>query len=746
MKRKTLGFLALSVSALLVLQTPTTAMAGVWVNDAEAEIDEDTKTYEHTGDVSNNYEHYEEENIIGAVSADSAGDSLTVTGDVTSSNEPELPIVPEPTDPEAPKTYHPSPVVASNGGEITINGNVSAENATAVVADADDENPGGKVTVNGNVSSNHSEAVGAFNGGNAIVNGNATSIDGPAVIADGNNSSVTVTGNVSSDKADAIGAFNGGSVTVNGNVASNDGSGIITGGDNSAVTVTGNVSSSINAEGNNSTVTVNGDVSSSINAIGNNSTITVNGSVSSGTITAPGDNTTININGDVASNSGINLLENFHTDAHSTVNVTGNVYSGIGCYWSDINVDGNVHSKNHALHVNFSTVNIDGDVTSEGHCAIGSDSSTVNVNGNVSGGDWAIISYCPSSNVTVNGNVTGGVTTNSDEPTTSHSIELSNGGSVTVKGNVETANKGLDNESAIIILPTSFRDDKGKLIVLGDVTAHGKDGNAIWIDSMYNSETGQRKPSELKDLPSMLVGSLNADSKDLLVGFDTNNGNTDEENKALLESIYDNIMYYINIEQPSNGQIDVSGAFSSDGYLVAHEDDSISISVNPNEGYEVDSVAGGKVDVIKNADGSYTIIVPRGGGIKISALLKAIEKVVPASSVVKVKSSESSSSPVLTAAQSYSVFNNTIQKDIANVPQNGTMNIDMGNWISFNKKTFELLSKRSDIAITITYKYNGQTYRVTIPAGYPLMDLLDENGYCGCLYLNSLFGSELVSK
>ena len=42
MKRKTLGFLALSVSALLVLQTPTTAMAGVWVNDAEAEIDEDT--------------------------------------------------------------------------------------------------------------------------------------------------------------------------------------------------------------------------------------------------------------------------------------------------------------------------------------------------------------------------------------------------------------------------------------------------------------------------------------------------------------------------------------------------------------------------------------------------------------------------------------------------------------------------------------------------------------------------------
>lgn len=709
MKRKTLGFLALSVSALLVLQTPTTVMAGVWVNGDETV---EGNTGEHTGDVSNNYENYgsskpEDENTIGAVGADANGDSLTVTGNITSTNEPKL------TDTATGDTYYPSPVVASNGAEVTVNGNVSAQNATAVVADAEEGKPGGKVTVNGNVASEHSNAVGVFNGGNVTVTGNVTSNGDPAIIIDG---------------------------------------------DNSTVTVNGNVSSSINTEDDNSIIPGNRDVPPSVSMYGNNSTLTINGDTF-GTIKTRDSDSTVNINGNITSEgTGIDLIAFGSGPVNNcTVNVKGNISSetgyGIGCCFSNINVDGNVHSnQGDALYANFSEANINGDVISDAGEAINSDSSTVNINGNVTGGKWGVYSYCGKSNVIVNGNVTSGVTTKNDGTTISHAMCLHNGASITIEGNVETANEGLDNETAIVIRKTN-KAGNGKLVVLGNVTAHGKDGNAIWIDKLLNDETGQFETFQLKNLPSMLFGSLNADSKDLLIGFDTNNGNSDEENNALLESVYDNIMYYIDIKQPDNGKIDVNGAFSSDGYLVAHEDDSISISVSPNEGYEVDSVAGGKVDVIKNDDGTYTIKVPRGGGIKISALLKAIEKVIPPSSeapVIKVTSSKKSddtpSTPVLTAAKSYSVFNNTIQKDITSVPQNGTLKIDMGNWISFNKKTFELLSKRSDVAITITYKYNGQTYKVTIPAGYPIMDLLDENGYCGCLYLNSIFGSELVTK
>lgn len=436
---------------------------------------------------------------------------------------------------------------------------------------------------------------------------------------------------------------------------------------------------------------------------------------------ADGSGSSITINGDATSESGL-AVEAFDG---GSVTVGGDVKS-------------NSEEAPAVVADNNGTVDIKGNVSGVNGGIYSSNSSKVNVDKGVSASSGVAI-YADNSNVTVGGDVTGGIYKDANgSDTSAPAITMDSTSTVVVKGNVETANKDIDEETAIII--NHGADSNGALIVLGDVTAHGEYGNAIWINDAKTSGY----------LPKIVVGSLNADKEELLVGLDAG-----EDTDKLLESIYGNIMYYINIEQPKGGTINVTSDTKkyNDQYLVANEHGSVSFSVTPDEGYELDSVAGGKVDVIKNDDGTYTIKVPRGGGIKISALLKAIEKVIPPSSeapVIKVTSSKKSddtpSTPVLTAAKSYSVFNNTIQKDITSVPQNGTLKIDMGNWISFNKKTFELLSKRSDVAITITYKYNGQTYKVTIPAGYPIMDLLDENGYCGCLYLNSIFGSELVTK
>ena len=51
---------------------------------------------------------------------------------------------------------------------------------------------------------------------------------------------------------------------------------------------------------------------------------------------------------------------------------------------------------------------------------------------------------------------------------------------------------------------------------------------------------------------------------------------------------------------------------------------------------------------------------------------------------------------------------------------------------------------RPDVSLTIIYKWKGVKYKVVIPAGYPVLDLLNEDGYCGCLYLNAIFGSEVI--
>lgn len=662
MKRKTLGFLALSVSALLVLQTPATAMAGIWVAGAEEEIDESNQ-YEHpTGVVVDGSEEAEYDTPVGADNLvgdleqlSTISQKLTVNGSVTTTNEKE----------NAYNDYPPS-VNAANGAEITITGNVSAQNANAVNATIYDDveaASGGIVTVGCDVSSDKGSAAVAYGSGSSItINGDAT------------------TGNASIKNT--VDASSGASITVDGNVTHS--------GDDSAATE------------------YNGG--SAVGAFEGGS-VTVGGDVKSNSEKAPA----------VAANN------------NGTVKIKGNV-SG-----ANMGIDSN----------NSSTVKVDKGVSASSGVAINADNSTVTVGGDVSASSDVAINANNSSAVTVGGDVTSGIFENGYA---APDITMDSTSTIVVKGNVETANKDIAEETAIIINPGS--GSNGALIVLGDVTAHGEYGNAIWINT-YNEENNTNDTFELDNLPDIVVGSLIADNEDLLVGFEFNKGKSEDENGALLESIYDNIMYYINIEQPQGGTINVTGGAEkyNDQYLVAHEDGSVSFSVTPDEGYELDSVAGGKVDVIKNADGTYTVEVPRGGGIKISALLKAIEKVIPPSSeapVIKVTSSKKSddtpSTPVLTAAKSYSVFNNTIQKDITSVPQNGTLKIDMGNWISFNKKTFELLSKRSDVAITITYKYNGQTYKVTIPAGYPIMDLLDENGYCGCLYLNSIFGSELVTK
>lgn len=60
---------------------------------------------------------------------------------------------------------------------------------------------------------------------------------------------------------------------------------------------------------------------------------------------------------------------------------------------------------------------------------------------------------------------------------------------------------------------------------------------------------------------------------------------------------------------------------------------------------------------------------------------------------------------------------------------------------SSDKKTMEVIASRPDMAVIINYIYKGKGYSVTIPAGYDVMSLLDENGYCGFLYLGSIFGT-----
>lgn len=91
------------------------------------------------------------------------------------------------------------------------------------------------------------------------------------------------------------------------------------------------------------------------------------------------------------------------------------------------------------------------------------------------------------------------------------------------------------------------------------------------------------------------------------------------------------INYIVYVENAVEGVVlaaskaDGSALSTSHGYDVAREGDKVILKVDVAEGVELQGVYNGKGDMVplaKDADGNYYVIVPRGGGIYLSALLK----------------------------------------------------------------------------------------------------------------------------
>lgn len=74
------------------------------------------------------------------------------------------------------------------------------------------------------------------------------------------------------------------------------------------------------------------------------------------------------------------------------------------------------------------------------------------------------------------------------------------------------------------------------------------------------------------------------------------------------------------------------------------------------------------------------------------------------------------------------------------VVEGSQLSITTKTWISFDRKVIQALSRRPDLTVNLKFLYKGKWLQVQIPAGYDLQSLLNEEGYCGFLYLYSLFG------
>ncbi len=106
----------------------------------------------------------------------------------------------------------------------------------------------------------------------------------------------------------------------------------------------------------------------------------------------------------------------------------------------------------------------------------------------------------------------------------------------------------------------------------------------------------------------------------------------DEEEKTI-EDFEKNIMYIAKVEQPGKGGtikvVDKDGKDlqESHGFDIAREGDKLYVNVDTERNYEVVNIYNGldkTVPLSTDEDGKYYIVVPKGGGIYISAELKFV--------------------------------------------------------------------------------------------------------------------------
>jgi len=419
-----------------------------------------------------------------------------------------------------------------------------------------------------------------------------------------------------------------------------------------------------------------------------------------------------------------------------------------------------------------STVGITGDVTSGGRGFItqGDDALTV-VEGNVTANDTALINK-NGSGTAVTGDVTG-----------STGINTESGTYITVGGDLNYTDNGIvvtDVKESDIYSGTN--DDNGSIVVYGSINNNsGSSDNAVIAIKM----DGESADEIISKIPDILVYELPEDTEIVSVSID------DEEIKDAVDAyVTKNINYIIKEDAASSSYYTISGYNTNDDNSLKTMTINSAITVAAQEGYTIS--AGDNVEVVDNGDNTYTItMINSKGAITISARLTKSTSVITtapakASAPAQTSSDNGSSSseteeveapfifatftvtgktdasaevlganrdsadetfglvskPVIkVAAGSLTAkeYRNAFIKAVKEAPQGGIVRLETAAVSCIDKTMMAALAERPDVTLEVVFPYAGNTLDVTVPAGTDVMSLLDENGYCGFLYLNAKF-------
>lgn len=605
-----------------------------------------------------------------------------------------------------PMTVYAQPAFASGGEVKVVEGDVNGELQGGVMSPGAMAIEGSDLKVNGNVSGGL-----VSDGSTVTVNGNVTGNGIDTVIA--KKGTVTVNGTVTatdlSEKTGVL-ASNGSNLTVGDTeVGGKESTGVIAESGSKAtagnVKVSGEYTTGASAYGD-STVHVKGNV-------------TADGSYMTGVSVHDGDKSSLIVDGDVTATGANSVGIDGET---GTIKVGGDV-SGIEAVVArgeaDVTVGGSVSGTlSGIVAVGNASVSVKGDAeTKVGPGVFAQENATVTVDGNVTGGTFY---EAPEGYEYVYPAIIAGA-----------------GTTVIVKGTVSTAER---NFFAVGINCWDAGSQKGTLIL--EKAKAGGEANAIYV----NAAPGASQEDILNSLPDIVVGELVAKNEDFIWNSYDNglygNDPEDETIGELNEKIYATIRYMIRWNNSEGGSFSVNGTSKYGEYDVAQENQELGITIQIAEGYELESISGGKAQVLQRPDGTWSVIVPRGGGVNLSAVLKRIIKEeMKNSAVSNPGASGSEEQTTVQKSSGYAEFQKAVRSQIKNAAPGAVVEIDGKNWMSFDRSTMEELSKRNDLTVVVRFRYLGKRWRVVVPAGYAVQTLLNQEGYTGFLYLSAVFGA-----
>ena len=344
-------------------------------------------------------------------------------------------------------------------------------------------------------------------------------------------------------------------------------------------------------------------------------------------------------------------------------NATGvNASSPVGAT-ATVEVGGNVSAegddatgvRTEAFKEGTTSVKVGGDVTASGEdnaTAVNASSTegsavTVEVGGNVSAeGDYAAGVHAYAGDESKTSVTVGGDVTAEGKDATGVNAYAADGGeaSVTVEGNV-SAKLEESGFGAAAVWASAYEGGSADVHVVGDVD--GGIALSTYGDSCEIKVTVEGTVSGEDAAVMVYPGNNNSDEVTLLLWKAelNENGNVveayqypveavpeemreevekaNEENAADAAKVEDNILYIIKLEQLSEGgELSVSGTEKVDGFDVAKEGDNVILKIAIADGYKLNGAYNGlgeKVALLQDSNGDYYVIVPKGGGVYLSA-------------------------------------------------------------------------------------------------------------------------------